>query len=147
MMNLMEQSKTIEKKHFPIWLLTLRVFLGLALFVRGIQFIKNDSLFQQVITHSAFLQTYPWLHLTIPWFHLLGGILILLGVFTRLAAALQIPVLIGALFFVKQDSSLFLGAFEIPCALLILVLLIVFAIKGDGFFSWKNLINKEHNNY
>ncbi|MCF8341513.1 MAG: DoxX family membrane protein [Chitinophagaceae bacterium] len=147
MMNLMEQSKIIEKKHFPIWLLALRVFLGLALFLRGIQFIKNDSLLQQVITHSAFLQTYPWLHLTIPWFHLLGGILILLGVFTRFAAALQIPVLIGALFFVQQDSNLFFGAFEIPFALLILVLLIVFAIKGDGFFSWKNLINKEQNNY
>jgi uncharacterized membrane protein YphA (DoxX/SURF4 family) len=146
-MNLLERARIIEKEHYPIWLVALRVSLGLALFVRGIQFIKNDSLFQQVITHSAFLQTYPWLHLTIPWFHILGGILILIGVYTRLAAALQIPILIGAIFFVKQDSNLFFGAFEIPFALIILILLIVFVIEGDGFFSWKNLINKEQNNY
>ena len=144
-MNLLERAKIIEKNHYPLWMVALRVCLGLALFIRGIQFIKNDSLFQQVITHSAFLQTYPWLHLTIPWFHLLGGILILIGVFTRLAAALQIPILIGAIFFVKQDSSLFLGALEIPFAIFILILLIVFLIEGDGYFSWKNLINREKN--
>lgn len=144
-MNLLERAKIIEKNHYPLWMVALRVCLGLSLFIRGIQFIKNDTLFQQVITQSTYLQTYLWLHFIIPWLHLLGGILILLGIFTRLATAVQIPVLVGAIFFVKQNSSLFLGAYEIPFAIFILVLLIIFLIEGDGYFSWKNLINREKN--
>jgi uncharacterized membrane protein YphA (DoxX/SURF4 family) len=62
--------------------------------------------------------------------HILGGILLILGVLTRFACLLQIPVLIGAVFFV--NSSLYRPFSETLLAVLVLLLLLLFLIVGNG---------------
>ena len=113
------------------------------LFFKGIQFISESALLQQVVESSASLKTYPWLYLIIPWIHFLGGLFILIGLFPRWAAIAQLPIIAGALFFIAPQNRLVISHFELPMALLVLSLLLIVIIKGGGAFSWRNLIDQE----
>jgi uncharacterized membrane protein YphA (DoxX/SURF4 family) len=65
---------------------------------------------------------------------LLCGLFILTGLFTRTSSIVQIPILIVAIFFVNA-KSMGQSGFELALAVIVLVLLIVFAIKGSGTLS------------
>lgn len=76
--------------------------------------------------------------------HLVGGFLIALGLKTRFAILFQLPILIGAVFFVNIDQG-FLSVsnnLEFELSLIVLVLLLVFLFYGSGKVSmdnwWKN---------
>ena len=51
-----------------------------------------------------------WLVIFITWSHLLGGFLIIIGLLTRWAALLNIPILMGAIIFINTQRDSF-GAF------------------------------------
>src|SRR5688572_5836772 len=84
----------------------LRAYLGIGLMVRGALFIAHpeviaaylrssyDWFFPMVITHYIALA------------HLGGGALLAAGLETRLAALMQIPPLVGAIFFVHLQEGL-----------------------------------------
>jgi uncharacterized membrane protein YphA (DoxX/SURF4 family) len=61
---------------------------------------------------------------------MLGGILLILGVLTRFACLLQIPILLGAVFFV--NTSLYRPFSETLLAIVVLLLLVLFLIVGNG---------------
>lgn len=69
--------------------------------------------------------------------HILGGPLIVFGLFTRIACAIQLPILIGAVFLVNAPRGfLSLGNhMELEMSLIILAGLIVFMVFGAGRFS------------
>ena len=69
-----------------------------------------------------------------------GGSAILLGLYTRLAALLSLPVLLGALWAHSGNGWLFTsdgGGWEYP--LLLIVLAGVVAMNGSGPFALRNL--------
>lgn len=71
---------------------------------------------------------------------LVGGTAILLGLYTRLAAILSIPMLIGALWVHSGNGWLFSangGGWEFP--LLLVVLAIAVAVQGSGAFALRKL--------
>mgnify|MGYP000727942853 FL=1 len=105
--------------------------------------MRNDALLSEVISVSQGIQKYAWLQVFIPWVHLFGGLMILIGLFTRWVALVQIPIVVGAIFFVKQDSRAYFGNLELPLAILVFLLLLVFVVLGDGMLSWKRLIQSE----
>lgn len=142
-MNLTSRLKLIESKYHPRWLIILRVLLGLALFFRGIQFIRDNSILVRAIESTSTLKELDWLQMIIPWVHLLGGLFILIGIFTRWAIVFQIPVVVGAIVFVNAKKGLFAGSSELVFSIVVLVLLIVFLVEGDGFLSWKKMLRKE----
>ena len=144
-MKIQKQLQLIEKRNHPKWLVVFRVILGLSLFLKGIQFIENKSLLQKAVNETAALSDYFWLQTLIPWINILGGAFILIGLFTRLACLIQIPILIGAIVFVNSKKGLFAGESELAFSIIILILLIVFAIEGDGLLSWRKTIKKEEN--
>ena len=117
------------------WLIILRVVLGFSLIVKGIKFIQNNSLIHQVFTESLILKKYLWLQTLIPWINLLGGVLIVIGLYTRLAVALQIPVLIGAIIFVGAKDGVYQGETGLLFSVFILCLLIILLVKGAGLTS------------
>lgn len=93
----MEISLNIEKwssKHHPKWLIALRLLLGISLFIKGFQFMQNDTLLTQLLTQSGIVPDSNWISNFIPWAHIFGGLLMFLGFFTRLTALTQIPVLV-----------------------------------------------------
>jgi uncharacterized membrane protein YphA (DoxX/SURF4 family) len=66
--------------------------------------------------------------------HILGGILLILGVLTRFACLIQIPILVGAIF-IRTDMYRPFSAVLLP--IVILLLLIYFLIIGNG--KWQFL--------
>lgn len=140
-----EDSKSLvwQSKGGRIFLLFLRIILGLLLFIKGINFIRNDSILHQVFSEVELIQNLSVLRIVIPWIHILGGFFILIGVYTRLMILAQLPLVIGAIFVLLSAKQNTFFTVEIFFAITILVLL-VFNLKfGDGFYSWKNLIKKE----
>lgn len=141
-MGLMHQMNEWSSKHHPKWLVFLRAMLGICLFIKGLSFIQNEALFTGAISQTSFIQKTSWVATIIPWLHLLGGCMIIAGLFTRFWCLIQIPVLIGAIVFVNAKQGIFAGASEVLFPVIILILLIFFFIEGGGPLSLDNFLRK-----
>lgn len=133
-MGLLHQLDQWSATHHPKWLVLLRVALGFSLMLKGISFISN-SVNLQLILQQSNLPSTNLLSSGIAWLHLLGGFLIVIGLFTRWAVLLQIPVLAGAVIFVNAKQGVFTGQSELGFSLVILALLIFFFLEGGGPLS------------
>ncbi|RXK62324.1 DoxX family protein [Lacibacter luteus] len=133
-MGTLQQLENWSITHHPKWLVVLRIALGFSLLLKGISFISNDATLQNILQQSIF-SSQNWLVTLIPWAHLLGGILIIVGLFTRWAVLLQIPILAGAFLLVLSQKSFMGSQSELGLSLMILVLLFVFFIEGGGPIS------------
>ena len=129
--------------HHPRWLVIVRIGLGLFLFAKGITFMQNATLLDRLLYGSASLaenQTH-WLPILITWANLLTGTLLIIGLWTRVMALLQLPILIGAIIFINTQGGGFAPESELILAILTLVLMIFFLIEGggppslDGYFA------------
>ncbi|HTN09070.1 DoxX family protein [Agriterribacter sp.] len=121
----------------PSMLTILRIALGLILFWKSINFIRDTAAAQTLIEHTGigvFSGNAEILALIITYLGLLCGFFICIGLFTKIAAVVQIPILIVAVFFVNIQS-IGENKFEFFLSVITLLLLIVFAIKGSGVFS------------
>ena len=134
-MGTVRQLETWSARHNPKWLVVLRAGLGLCLFIKGIQFIYNNNLLNQIFAGSVLLSKFSWLAIAIAYMHLLGGVFILAGLFTRLACMVQIPIFLGAVFFVNMKQGFFSGGADLPFSVIILLLLCFFVVEGGGYFS------------
>lgn len=122
----------VEKRHY--WIEGLRIFLGGLLFYKGYYFVENISEVYQIIEQNMNISGFVLVHYVVAA-HLIGGLLLMAGMFTRLATAIQIPVLLGAVFLV-HGRRVFLGeGSDLEYALLVLILLIVFFFYGGGKWS------------
>jgi putative oxidoreductase len=134
-MTYLQQVNVWSSKHQRNWFVVLRALLGLSLFLKGIQFIKNTEVLERLIAQSTASQNALWLNTFIPWLHLFGGIMIIAGLFTRLSVLIQVPVLIGAVFFTNFKQGFFSGEPDLLFSIVILVLLLFFLVEGGGQFS------------
>ena len=128
--------------HHPRWLVFLRVALGIALFLKGISFISDVVSFQNLLAQGSLTGLSEWLTLAITWAHLLGGFLIIIGLLTRWAVALQIPILLGAVFFINAPKGFMEPNSELIFSILVLLLLIFFFFEGGGPLSLDNYFRK-----
>ena len=114
----------------------IRTFIGIALFVRGYLLFSDPEAIMKLVADD---QLHMWFsYVTIG--HLMGGFFMATGVFTRLGALIQIPLLAGAVF-VVHDKSLLQGGQSLELSILVLFLLIVCFIYGGG----KNSLGKRFN--
>ena len=67
--------------------------------------------------------------------HVIGGFLLATGLLTRFACILQIPILVGAVFFVHRQDGLFALGQSLELSALVLFLLCVFFVSGAGKLS------------
>lgn len=125
-------------------LVFFRIFLGLALFIKGINFARNQELLEKMILNIALLEKLSFLKIVIPFIHILGGFCIIIGIYSKLAILIQIPILLAAITFLLISGAIFYYR-EILFAVTILILLFIYLKIGDGFYSWRNLINNEKN--
>jgi len=132
-MSLFHQINEWGNKHHPKWLVAIRVVLGFCLFIKGFGFIQNQAALHDLIVMTSLKDQANWLATIIPWIHLLGGSLIVVGLLTRLSVLLQIPILIGAVFFVNAKMG-FYGS-DLLFSIIILLLLIFFLVEGGGPLS------------
>jgi len=138
-MGMLHQLEKWSATHHPRWLVFIRVALGISLFIKGISFMYDLSALEGLLSKSSLNNYSSWMTLTITWIHLLGGFLIIIGLLTRWAVLLQIPVLLGAVIFI---NSPFAAGSEFGFSLVMLLLLIFFFIEGGGPFSLDNYFSK-----
>jgi putative oxidoreductase len=134
-MGIVQQLDQWSQAHQPKWLVVLRVALGILLLFKGISFISHADELEAMITNSRFRSGTAFLTSYITFAHLLGGVLIIIGLLTRLAVLAQIPILIGAVFFINARNGVFSLPSEFALSLLVLFMLIFFLIEGGGPFS------------
>lgn len=124
--------------HREHWLDCIRIYLGLALLARGLLMITNTSapfivdLMQR--GGQSWLTSGILLHYVMIA-HFVGGILLTVGLLTRIAALAQIPILLGAVFFVHRQDGLFALGQSLELSALVLFLLVMFALSGAGKLS------------
>jgi uncharacterized membrane protein YphA (DoxX/SURF4 family) len=117
----------------------IRIFLGVALAIRGWIILSNpDTLVDLGVERELFI----WVSL-VGIAHLVGGIFLALGFFTRLAASIQIPILISAIFFVYGHTKLMMGGQSFELASLVLFLLCIYFVFGAGTLSVRDYFIKK----
>ena len=133
-MGTLQQIHQWSLAHHPRWLVVFRVALGLFLFIKGFSFMANATILERFIEYNPVFSKAWWLPILITWAHMLGGVLIIVGLLTRYAVMLQIPILLGAVIFLSKNSVLGSGG-ELAFTVLILLMLIFFLVEGGGPLS------------
>ena len=109
----------------------IRIILGVVLFVRGLLLLSDPA----AISELAGQYKLYWWYSYIAIIHIVAGFLLTFGLITRIAALLQIPILVGAVFFIHLWQGLMTEGQSLELAALVLVLLIVYFLFGSGSLS------------
>ena len=117
----------------------LRIYLGIALAMKGISFILDMSAVEaRVGSGFGHLQT------VVAWYvvlaHAVGGICLAIGFVTRVAALINITVLVGAASVVHSTQGLFGQSQDLQFALFVLFALVLLLWRGSGTFSMDYLL-------
>jgi uncharacterized membrane protein YphA (DoxX/SURF4 family) len=134
----MEVTHKIENwadTHHPIWLDFIRLGLGIFLFVKGLIFISDIAVLERLLMQINLDWSSFWFAHYIAFAHLVGGLLIAMGLVTRLAVLFQLPILIGAVLFVRPGLDYGSINTEWGLSAVTLCLLIVFFIFDSGRWS------------
>ncbi|MDO6391222.1 DoxX family protein [Pontibacter sp. BT731] len=144
-MNLTQDMHRIEHwadTHHPVWVDFVRMALGIFLFVKGVMFIQDTQALQSIMSNSQFQWVSLGMAHYVAFVHLVGGLLIAMGLVTRIAILFQIPILLGAVFFINPQHGFYSENTELWSSVIVLILLIVFLILGSGRLSVDNLISR-----
>lgn len=134
-MNTIHRLQSYGDKHHPKWLDLMRIMLGLILLVKGYYYIRNTGELQQsLLNNNWHLENFVIIHV-VAFAHLIGGLMIILGLLTRFAVAVQIPILLGAIIFVNAPDGLLSDNPELLLSLIVFCMLIFFFIYGSGPWS------------
>ena len=138
-MNLLQKFEYWGDRHHPKWLDIIRIALGIFLLYKGVDFLRNTS---ELVSLMSLRSPFSSLLIIllghyVTFAHILGGFFLTIGMFTRAACLIQIPILIGAIIFVNSSSDVLRPYSELFLSILILLLVIYFLIVGNGPLSVK----------
>ena len=140
-MTLLEKFEQWGDRHHPKWLDIIRIALGLFLCYKGVDFLRNASGLISLMNNRQPFSSFIIVLLAhyVTFAHILGGIFLTIGMFTRAACLIQIPILIGAIVFININvaKDTFSPYSELVLSILVLLLLIYFLIIGNGPLSVK----------
>jgi len=117
----------------------LRIYLGFALVTKGIYFIMNLGEFESISGGAlgSFLNIAVWY---VVFAHTIGGAALIMGIATRIAAVLNITVLVGAIVFVHSSEGLFAPSQGLQFSLFVLFALCLLVWKGAGNVSFDKIL-------
>lgn len=116
----------------------LRMYLGSALVIKGIYFVMNMQETERLVGSIGLFENLgAWY---IVFVHVVGGFALALGLGTRIAAALNISVLIGAVVFVHSVEGLFSKGQGMEFTLFVLFALCLVWWKGAGKVSFDHIL-------
>lgn len=111
----------------------LRMYLGVALVFKGIYFVMNMQEIENMVGGIGLWEN------TVAWYvvfaHIVGGFALAVGLGTRIAAALNISVLFGAVFLVHSAEGLFSKGQGMEFSLFVLFALCLVLWRGAGKVS------------
>ena len=121
--------------HRGVALDVIRTYLGGGLLARGLLFAASAN-GVQVLAGSGAVSSLPTAVVVyVIAAHVVGGALLTVGLYTRLAALVQLPVLFGAVFLVHLHDGLLSANQSLEFSTLVLFLLLVVSIFGSGRWS------------
>jgi putative oxidoreductase len=136
-MNVITDLERWGNSHRPGFLDLFRFALGAFITYKGLYFITHMQELQ--MTTSGINVYFAGMTLAhyIVFAHILGGPLILFGLFTRIVCLIQLPILIGAVFMVNAPKGfLSIGQhMELWLSIVVLVGLLIFMVFGAGRYS------------
>jgi uncharacterized membrane protein YphA (DoxX/SURF4 family) len=135
-MDIVRKSETWRDSHQNSKIIMgLRILLGLILVYKGIYFLEHNLDLQRVLSQSKFGFGSMAIAHYIALVHLAGGLMIAAGFLTRFWVALQLPILIGAIVFINNQSSVFNVYRELILSIGVLLVLLFFLFYGAGRYS------------
>lgn len=140
-MNIVQKAEHWGDTHHTVWLDVIRIVLGIFIFVKGVTFVGNIQPLQELMS-TRFHYVPVFIVHYIAFAHLVGGILIACGLLTRVAIAFQLPVLIGAVFFINMARGFDALNSELWLSIIVLCLLIFFFVYGSGPWSVDEYMKK-----
>ncbi len=142
----MEQWKTLKdfvEKNRDMVFETVRIYLGLGLFAKGVYFVSHIGSVLSLLDNGLLgVQNIILAH-GIAFAHLGGGLLVAAGLLTRVAAAVQVPILVGAVLTLHIREGLFGSSQNLEFSLLVLFLLVLTTIHGGGRLSADHYLAKD----
>lgn len=111
----------------------IRIYLGVGLAIRGVLFFLDPSWIGAMLEGSGGIP--PIAPRLIAIGHMAGGVLLALGLFTRVAAAIQVLPVLGAVILLHSRQDLASANQSLEFSALVLVMLIFFACFGAGEWS------------
>lgn len=142
-MNYLQRLENWGDRHHPKYLDILRMALGVFLLLKGIEFAGDNTVLNELINRNVPFSSFLLILLGhyVVFAHIMGGFLLAVGLLTRFACLIQIPILIGAIIFINGEMT---GHFsQILLSVAILGLLIYFLIIGSGPWSLDNVFGRE----
>jgi len=137
--------------HHAKWLDIIRIVLGILIFSKGIAIVSNTAALQDLLLQNnvfGFSGVMASIALHIVGFvHLVGGILITIGLVTRFAAVIQIPILLCAVLFVNLSKGFSVLNSELWLSIIVLMLLVLFWVVGSGPYSVDQAMKKKQTIY
>jgi putative oxidoreductase len=128
--------------HHPAWVDPLRIILGLFLIVKGVMLVGNSYEVVASILNIKlqFIAFFAAMYSMV--FLLVGGLLILLGLVTRIVALFELPILILEVFFIHLPGTFAAVNYELSYSVITLCLLLFFLFYGSGPLSAEKLLEK-----
>ncbi|RZK92975.1 MAG: DoxX family protein [Pedobacter sp.] len=136
-MSTLKKMQDWGDRNHPAWLDYFRILLGIVLIWKGIAFYLNIGAFSGLM-HHAHLGTAVGISIIAHFIiivHIIGGLAIALGTHTRIFCLVNLPILIGAVFFINLSTEIFRPYSELWLSISVLIGLICFAIEGNGILS------------
>ncbi|MEO6404121.1 MAG: DoxX family protein [Ferruginibacter sp.] len=144
-MNYIQKVEHWGDMHHSRYMDIVRIVLGIFLCYKAIFFLNNMSSLIGLMgnTNMGFKSfNIVLLGQFIVIVHLMGGFLIAIGLHTRLAALVQIPILVAAII-LMNNSNVFVTGWDMALTIITLGLLIFFAVIGNGPWSFSNMWKEE----
>ncbi len=136
-MNVITDVEKWGNSHRPAFLDIVRIVLGVFITYKGAYFVTHMNDLEMMASGINNYFAGAYLAHYIVFAHVLGGPLIVMGLYTRIISLVQLPILIGAVFMVNYPRGyIALGNhMELWVSLLVLVGLIVMMVFGAGNYS------------
>jgi putative oxidoreductase len=135
-MHLLGQIDRWSEKHHPKWLDIIRIILGIILFIKGIYIIRNATGIISQVQNQYNAQYFAMLMVHyIAIANISGGILVAIGLLTRFAILLQLPILLTALILTAFPGNLSFSGIEHVTSAFVLLVLLFFLVEGSGPLS------------
>ena len=129
--------------HHPQWIDIVRILLGIAILIRGIYFIHDPTDLLQILDNSKISGWTFIVEHHVAFTYLVGGILIAIGLITRIAIIFQLPVFFGSIYCSLTDKGFFSVFSDLTFSIIMFVLLIFFLVWGPGRFSVDGYMKKK----
>jgi uncharacterized membrane protein YphA (DoxX/SURF4 family) len=144
-MNGWNRFRASLESHADVCLDFIRIYLGIGLFLKGLYFATHTGELMHMMENAGNLWFEPAIigHYIIVA-HLVGGLLLTIGLLTRLAAIVQVPILLGAVFFVSMPGVMDFGPRQhLEFSALVLFLMLLIFLYGAGRFSVDNVLARK----